>query len=133
MSHRLFTSTGILALVIAAASLPAVPTAGQSASPAASTTAGNWTVPRTADGQPDLQGIWDFRTITTLERPRALGNKAFFTDEEAAKFEQEENRRQNRDRLSLDVWQRFPDRFGRVQKERAQRRRRAEFHAADDV
>jgi hypothetical protein len=53
--------------------------------------------PRTSDGQPDLQGVWDFRTITPLERSKELGTKAFFTAEEAAKYEQEENRRQNRD------------------------------------
>ena len=53
--------------------------------------------PRTPYGQPDLQGIWDFRTITPLERSEELGTKAFFTTEEAAKYEQEENRRQNRD------------------------------------
>ena len=53
--------------------------------------------PRTPYGQPDLQGVWDFRTITPLERPKELGTKAFFTAEEAAKYEQEENRRQNRD------------------------------------
>jgi hypothetical protein len=54
-------------------------------------------VPRTPDGQPDLQGIWDYRTITPLERPRDLGTKAFFIEEEAANYEKEENRRQNRD------------------------------------
>ena len=32
------------------------------------------------------RGVWDYRTITPLERPVALGTKAFFTDEEAAKF-----------------------------------------------
>ena len=53
--------------------------------------------PRTPDGQPDLQGVWDFRTITPLERSKELGTKAFFTAEEAEKYEQEENRRQNRD------------------------------------
>ncbi|HEY6340362.1 MAG TPA: hypothetical protein VIY49_02625 [Bryobacteraceae bacterium] len=53
--------------------------------------------PRTSDGRPDLQGVWDFRTITPLERSKELGTKAFFTAEEAAKYEQEENRRQNRD------------------------------------
>src|SRR5947207_2851925 len=57
--------------------------------------------PRTANGQPDLQGIWDYRTITPMERPKELGTKAFFTAEEAAKYEQDENRRQNRD-LALD-------------------------------
>ena len=44
---------------------------------------------RTAWGDPDLQGIWDFRTITPLERPEDLGDKAFLTLEEAAAAEQE--------------------------------------------
>ena len=36
---------------------------------------------RNAQGHPDIQGIWDFRTLTPLERPEALGNKAVFTAE----------------------------------------------------
>jgi len=42
--------------------------------------------PRTPWGQPDLQGIWDFRTITPLERPE--GQAEFLTIEEAANIEQ---------------------------------------------
>ncbi len=45
-------------------------------------------VPRTAWGAPDLQGIWDFRTITPMERPEELGEQAFLTEEEAANLEQ---------------------------------------------
>ena len=43
-------------------------------------------VQRTDWGAPDLQGVWDFRTLTPLERPRNLEGKALFTDEEAAEF-----------------------------------------------
>ena len=45
-------------------------------------------VPQTAWGAPDLQGNWDFRTITPLQRPEDLGGKAFLTEEEAAQREQ---------------------------------------------
>jgi hypothetical protein len=68
-----------------------------SASTKATPAAKNYTVPRTPDGQPDLQGVWDYRTITPLERPKDLGNKAFFTEAEAAQYEKQENQRQNRD------------------------------------
>ena len=45
-------------------------------------------MPRTEWGQPDLRGIWDFRTITPLQRSEELGDKAFLTEEEAASLEQ---------------------------------------------
>jgi hypothetical protein len=45
---------------------------------------GVWVVPRTPDGRPDLQGVWTNATITPLERPRDLGAKEFYTEEEAA-------------------------------------------------
>ncbi len=44
--------------------------------------------PQTAWGAPDLQGVWDFRTITPMERPEDLGDKAFLTEEEAVQREQ---------------------------------------------
>ena len=44
---------------------------------------------RTAWGAPNLEGIWDFRTITPLERPEELGDKAFLTEEEAAQAQRE--------------------------------------------
>ena len=45
--------------------------------------------PQTAWGAPDLQGVWDFRTITPLQRPEDLGDQVFLTEEEAANLEQE--------------------------------------------
>ena len=66
------------------------------------------TVPRTAWGAPDLQGVWDFRTLTPLERPRTLEGKRSFTDEEAAEFERRsiENRASDnlRDRSVHAYW-----------------------------
>ena len=58
----------------------------------------NWTAPRTPDGQPDLEGVWTNSTITPLERPADLGNKQFFTKEEAAAYEKKIAEQSNRDR-----------------------------------
>ena len=41
----------------------------------------------TSWGHPSLEGSWDFRSATPLERPEALGDKVQFTDEEALEFE----------------------------------------------
>ena len=56
--------------------------------------------PRTADNHPDLQGIWSFATLTPLERPRELADKAVLTAEEAAAFERVQLERQNKDARS---------------------------------
>ena len=47
----------------------------------------NWTMPRTSDGQPDLQGKWGNKTITPIERPGREA-RAFLTDEEMATLNQ---------------------------------------------
>ena len=48
--------------------------------------AGGWQHPRTAWGDPDLQGMWPIHhmTLTPLERPVELGTRAYLTDEEFA-------------------------------------------------
>ena len=40
------------------------------------------------DGRPDLQGVWNFSTLTPMQRPAEHAGKQFLTDEEAAAFEQ---------------------------------------------
>ena len=50
------------------------------------------------DGRPDLSGNWSYATLTTLERPKELGNKAFLTEAEAADLEKKILTVQNRDR-----------------------------------
>ena len=67
------------------AALSIVALLGLAALPAAAPAQG---APRTAWGAPDLQGVWDFRTITPLQRPEDLGDKAFLTEEEAVEREQ---------------------------------------------
>jgi hypothetical protein len=55
-------------------------------------------IPRTADGHPDLQGVWNFSTVTPLERPSELGGKQLLTDDEAAEFEQQEASKADHDK-----------------------------------
>ena len=43
---------------------------------------------RTPWGAPDLQGIWNNATLTPLERPAALADREFLTEEEVARREQ---------------------------------------------
>ena len=76
MSYR--TRTFAVALVAAIAIL------GLAAAPAGAQTE----PPRTAWGAPDLGGVWDFRSITRMERPEELADKEFLTAEEVADLEQ---------------------------------------------
>jgi hypothetical protein len=55
-------------------------------------------VPRARDGHPDLSGNWTYATLTTLERPKEFGAKAFLTAEEAAEYEKKTLTVQDRDR-----------------------------------
>ena len=73
---------GIIVVVSAVAVLVALISCG--VAPAVAQTA----AVRTAWGAPDLRGIWDFRTMTPLQRPGALADQAFLTEEEAAALEQ---------------------------------------------
>src|SRR4029077_13155769 len=89
MSHRFLHSVGALGGVIAAALLATTPVGGQARPSEAKTTAAAkvWIPPRTADGQPDLQGIWTNTTLTPFERSKDLAGKEFFTEKEAAEYE----------------------------------------------
>ena len=82
MRHR---RLGLPFLVAAAASvwLPPAPVAAQSQAADAGDESA-WTMPRTPDGRPDLQGFWTTQTFTPLERPAHLGDQAFYSEEEWA-------------------------------------------------
>lgn len=47
-----------------------------------------WIAPRTPDGTPDLQGLWDFRTATPLERPPEFVGREFLSEQDIAVVEQ---------------------------------------------
>lgn len=49
---------------------------------------GDYKAPRTIDGHPDLQGVWENNTITPVERPDVFGDKEFLTDEDIAFIDQ---------------------------------------------
>jgi hypothetical protein len=71
----------------------------QAAKPAAKPVAReSGTPPRTADGQPDLQGYWTNATLTPLERPARFAGKAVLTPEEAAAYQKQLVEQNNRDK-----------------------------------
>ncbi len=76
MTRRFSKSAGTAALAAALVAFVPVGAAGQD------------TAFRTPDGQPDLQGVWNFSTATPMERPEDLTGQATLTAEEAAAWEQ---------------------------------------------
>src|SRR5687768_1918743 len=87
MTARAASSITILTLAISAAvSFAAQNQTAVATSKTAAESA--WKAPRTPDGHPDLQGVWDFRTLTPLERPSNLSAKEQLTDQEAAELEE---------------------------------------------
>jgi hypothetical protein len=72
------TAVSLAAYFAVSAALAQAPSPAETAKP--------WTMPRTADGEPDLQGSWTNDTYTPLERPAEFAGKELFTPEEAASF-----------------------------------------------
>jgi hypothetical protein len=88
MSHWFFKS---LIASVAFAALCPVHARGQ-----------KWTPPRTPDGQPDLQGVWNTSTLTPLERPPELAGKQFLTEKEAVEYARQTLQQVNTDRRDGD-------------------------------
>jgi len=78
MRRQLLTS--LFALVAVVAFVAHVSAQSQvAAKPAPAAKA--WTMPRTPDGKPDLQGVYSNATTIPVARPANLGAKEFYTDE----------------------------------------------------
>jgi hypothetical protein len=56
--------------------------------------------PKTPWGDPDLQGTWNFGTITPLERPARYGDREFLTPEEVAQLNKDSSERASSERRS---------------------------------
>jgi hypothetical protein len=95
MSNRSLAVFGAAAAIILA---PVRVTAQAPSRAAKQTSTRAWTPPRTADGHPDLQGIWSNASLTPFERPKEFAGKEFFTEEEAAEFTKRTLGQSNRDR-----------------------------------
>ena len=76
MRRRCLISSGLLAVAVALIAF-AAPAAAQD---------GDWTLPRTPDGHPDLQGVWANNNATPLERPAEWEGRDRLTDEELAEL-----------------------------------------------
>src|SRR5213593_2667210 len=97
MSRRILASLGRLAVAAALVSVAWVPLGAQTAGKGSQNAAGksaipteakkHWTPTRTPWGDPDLQGVWDYKTITPLERPQNMAGRQYLTEEEVNQLE----------------------------------------------
>src|SRR5262245_16973256 len=82
----------VLGLVAGLAAATSTLVAQQAQAPAARANAapsgtGTYKVPMTPWGDPDVQGTWDYKSITPLERNPNLGDRQFYTDAEIKEME----------------------------------------------
>src|SRR5262245_20563566 len=83
MSRRILVSTSTVAIAIVLVVAMILPAAAQAPATQKAPAAKKWTMPRTPDGQPDLQGYWTNSSYVPLERANGV-TKESFTPEEAA-------------------------------------------------
>ena len=84
MRYRLLTFAGVIGAAFVVSMTPGR-LIGQTPKPGGGTARPS--LPRTADGHPDLQGTYDLATLTPVERP--AGSPAVLTDEAAKQLEKQ--------------------------------------------
>jgi hypothetical protein len=86
MTRRLLAPVALVGFLLAAwLAAPFVTAQSPAPSTPSRGAAKPWKVPRTPDGQPDLQGFWSNTTYVPLQRPTNV-TKEFYTPEEAAEM-----------------------------------------------
>ena len=91
MRNRFLGALGAMAMAITVISLAAISVAAQAPSAAKAKTADKattWTAPRTAWGEPDLQGVWANNNATPLERPKELEGRQHLSEDEVESLKQ---------------------------------------------
>ena len=89
MRNTVLASIGVTGAVVTLAWWMSAPLTGQAPGGTAKDAEDNYVAPRTAWGDPDLQGQWNSQTSTPLERPQtgALAGKETLSEEEAESLE----------------------------------------------
>ena len=86
MAHRFLIAVGMAFALVGHGPMPI----------AAQSQAEGWTLPRMPWGDPDMQGVWSFATITPLERPTDLATRTDLTDDEVAELNRNARTRNDR-------------------------------------
>ena len=93
MRRRLLEAIGVAAVVIAVAGILKV-----SRGAVEGTAASTGPSPKTAWGEPDLQGIWTDEYQTPLQRPAKYANQELFSDQERAELDNQRSAIPRRDK-----------------------------------
>jgi hypothetical protein len=90
MSHRFLAAISALPAVVVLLLLAQTSAAAQQPEKASS----SFTVPRTAWGDPDLQGVYTFATLTPFQRPANQASKDVLTEQEQKALEEQLKKKQ---------------------------------------